>query len=992
MRFLNRSNQRPGWWSVALLAVLLASVAPLTSAQEVPLDFEESGDAMPDGTVTVTVVTTDDSTIDSVVWTQVYGVDAALTGADTATVTAALGTESAFKGMLIHVLEEPPITPEQLPPNVPPPGDEFYGGLQDRFEVVGLNHFALEEAGMVKFEVDVVTSSGTYQTTYSVHAHLPWKVATGLVNVPIGRTVLMQGKTQDIYDWVMTPADGSAATLMDARTQNPEFTPDVAGIYSLTVTDVAAEATVEIDVYAGTWLGIITGQDAAGNPTVDASCNTCHGETVAKWAATGHAEIFSNNLDTSTHYGEGCFDCHTVGFDPDVDNGGIDDASDYQAFLDSGLINNPGDNWATVLAEYPETARHANIQCENCHGPQEGEAHRQGVRGSISSNVCASCHGEPLRHARFQQWQLSKHADYELAVEEGQSGNCSRCHTGNGFLAWLPVLTGMEDGDPYANVEVTWTEDETHPQTCVTCHNPHDAGDLSGNDNNATVWISGDTPPLLAGFTATDVGRGAICMTCHNTRRGLRNDSNFDDIYRTSEAARAPHGGAQTDVVMGQNAYFTDAPDRGFHSNLQDTCATCHMEATDPPPDLAYNLSGTNHTFYASNDICASCHNLVTAEDVQGPTEEALDELQGMIEAEILALMDDVIAAGNSIDLGGAATITSTAAISEIMFTEYHGRQAIEVTMMDATVLGPMSMNDVEVVPTDEEPYDIYDDAAPFLPKSGWNYLLFHNDGSLGVHNPSWTMEIVEDTMEAIEEGGGSGPGPGDGANAVACTSDYVYWTEIAAAAPGLAGSLWRTDVVLLNQTDQTAMLEFILHQDSGDVTIDGNVNAGSQGVFEDIVGLMNITGKGALEICSDQPLQAIGRIYNLAEEGSFGQFLDGIDYSGMSEGDAGRLLGLRQMTDEFRTNITVTNSGMAEAEVEITLFSTDGTELETYSLMVGSGMVVQDIEPFKTRANAPDVGWGFARVLVVSGNGVITSASVVDSRTNDATTIPMKN
>jgi hypothetical protein len=59
---------------------------------------------------------------------------------------------------------------------------------------------------------------------------------------------------------------------------------------------------------------------------------------------------------------------------------------------------------------------------------------------------------------------------------------------------------------------------------------------------------------------------------------------------------------------------------------------------------------------------------------------------------------------------------------------------------------------------------------------------------------------------------------------------------------------------------------------------------------------------------------------------------------------------------------------------------------------MVGSGMVVQDIEPFKTRADAPDVGWGFARVLVVSGNGIVTSASVVDSRTNDATTIPMKN
>ncbi len=170
------------------------------------------------------------------------------------------------------------------------------------------------------------------------------------------------------------------------------------------------------------------------------------------------------------------------------------------------------------------------------------------VRGGISSDTCATCHGEPLRHARFQQWQLSKHADYELAVEEGQSGTCSKCHTGNGFLAWLPVLIGTEEGDINDPVEVTWTEDETHPQTCVTCHNPHAAGDVSGNDNNATVWISGDTPELLAGFTAMDVGRGAICMTCHNTRRGSAQRQHLGRNLRQGSCAspgrpdRYPHG------------------------------------------------------------------------------------------------------------------------------------------------------------------------------------------------------------------------------------------------------------------------------------------------------------------------------------------------------------------------------------------------------------------------------------------------------------------
>ena len=63
--------------------------------------------------------------------------------------------------------------------------------------------------------------------------------------------------------------------------------------------------------------------------------------------------IFTNNLNTSTHYGPNCFACHTVGFDPEVANGGIDDAPDYGDFLASGLLGNPDpNNWTTMLANY----------------------------------------------------------------------------------------------------------------------------------------------------------------------------------------------------------------------------------------------------------------------------------------------------------------------------------------------------------------------------------------------------------------------------------------------------------------------------------------------------------------------------------------------------------------------------------------------------------------------------------------------------------------
>ncbi|UCF95020.1 MAG: hypothetical protein JSW39_12995, partial [Desulfobacterales bacterium] len=605
-----------------LLAAVLACLAPASQAQTVNVTVEVTGDAVPGGILTATAIVDieDGSALQSISWTQIGGAPASINPTDAETVTVTLAAESVYKDELFHVLAEPPIGPEQLPPNVPPPPGEFPGGLQNRFQVVAVNPFALEEAGKVTLRAEVTTTSGIYEDVVEVHTALPWKVKSDIRNVGLGLPVLLHGRDQTAYDWVLKRRPYlSQATLLDAASQNPEFTPDLRGKYTVSVTDMTQGVTVNLDIFAGTWQGAITAQDADGRPLAG-NCTPCHFEggrapdQFSPWAQSGHAEIFTNNLNTNTHYGESCFPCHAVGFDREVANVGFDDVGDYLGFLNSGLINNPGDNWTTMLSEFPKNAQFANIQCENCHGPQSGGGHIQrrpvsGLTGldprvQVSADVCATCHGEPLRHARFQQWQLSGHANYELAIEEGESGSCARCHTANGFLTWLPVLLGDEPGDPLDNITVAWTEDKIHPQTCPTCHNPHSNGSTSGTATNATVRISDNTPLLIAGFQATNVGRGAICMTCHNTRRGLRNDNvPFDD------PTRAPHPGAQSDVLLGQNAYFVDLGDidpvlgfppglPGSHATrtgpaddpraLVDTCATCHMVKTPPPDLLSY--------------------------------------------------------------------------------------------------------------------------------------------------------------------------------------------------------------------------------------------------------------------------------------------------------------------------------------------------------------------------------------------------------------------
>jgi len=221
----------------------------------------------------------------------------------------------------------------------------------------------------------------------------------------------------------------------------------------------------------------------------------------------------------------------------------------------------------------------------------------------------------------------------------------------------------------------------------------------------------------------------------------------------------------------------------------------------------------------------------------------------------------------------------------------------------------------------------------------------------------------------------------------------FVYWLEVAANLPGSYGSQWVTDLVLFNEALEPATVSLVLHAEDGQHTAPASVVAGAQGVFEDVVGgILQYEGKGPLEVRSTLSLRAAARTYNLATEGTFGQgfTLHTMD-QGLAAGNTAWLLELRQEHNRFRTNIAVANTGDADASVRIQLMATDGSEVHTYTHDLEPGELIQDLEPFARRAGRPDLGWGLARVEVMTGSGVVVSASVIDSRTNDATTVPMQ-
>jgi hypothetical protein len=721
-----------------------------------------TGDAEPDGTLTasVTVTPLDGSTVESLAWTS-HGIEVEVDDPAANSTAVTLPDLEAYKEHLLTVIDEAPKVRE---------------GLLNRFMVQPINPLDLEEGALVALTATVTTSSGEYTATAQTETSVPWKVTAGLQNVPVGETLLFQGKEQEDYDWALTEVpSGSTALLTDATTRNPYFTPDKTGKYTLTVTDTTVDPPVQVamNIYAGTWEGAISGIGTDGRP-LSANCTGCHNDVIAPdkftaWKRSGHAEIFTVNFDTPGHYSTACLPCHTVGFDTTVSNNGFDDVKDYQAFLDEYTTDGvnfhsaPG-NWANLVDELQSNtllqARLANVQCENCHGPNLTGLHHSGspdevLRFSTSATVCAVCHGEPPRHARYQQWLESGHANFEVAIAEGTNASCARCHSAQGFLQWYEA--GLPSSYTVPNPA---TADTVQPQTCATCHDPHYPGSASGNPNNATVRVIGSTPVLPAGFATTGDGRGAICMMCHNTRRGLKNDQ-AQPPSTTPATGQAPHPGAQTDVLFGQNAYLVKVGIRGKHSLISDTCANCHLEKTPPPPDLSYASGGTNHTFFASPAICVKCHNSIDGPTFQNIVQEQIDVVEGeFINAitEYTATVQDngfVITVSNVLPPGqpdGSPTVTVTIETTDAVafhdFTDLHGQQAISFSV-NGTEQGLAQLDSFKITP-DETAVSMfqYSHQGDLLERGGWNIELVKEDTSKGVHNPTFVFDILDATLD----------------------------------------------------------------------------------------------------------------------------------------------------------------------------------------------------------------------------------------------------
>lgn len=534
----------------------------------------------------------------------------------------------------------------------------------------------------------------------------------GLLNVGLGAPIYLEtqvpaGTAVTGIQWSLTGAPQGSAAQLTASILGPTvpiynpgdrsvfavagritLVPDLVGHYTVNVTVNTTGGDIQLSktLTGATYIGVGKVELEFHDPP---QCARCHPDKFSSWSGTGHASAMERKIDGIgvNFFGSSCLKCHNTGFDaaPAANNGGFDDIARMLNWIHPQPPQ--AGNWAAMPDELKGLS---NVQCESCHGPGDQHARSGGnpafISVSTSSGDCGQCHDSEPYHTKNSEWNLSRHAvttRYPTGSERRSA--CVGCHSGVGFI---DRIDGLAEGDRRVEYEAI---------VCATCHDPHDAA-------NPHQLRKVDGVTLMNGHEVTQGGNGRICMNCHIARQS-------GEEYAASYHSRfGPHYGPQTDMLAGANAieYGRHMPSSAHLFAVKDTCATCHMQEVDGASP-AKGLAG-GHTFKPhwdggtptdkSDDIhltqaCVDCHGQIASFDFPRQDFDRDGTIEG-VQTEVRGLLHDL-----------------------------------------AMYLPPL--NDPAVTVTSSY--------TPAQLKAAYNYLFVEEDKSYGIHNLSYTVNLLNASL-----------------------------------------------------------------------------------------------------------------------------------------------------------------------------------------------------------------------------------------------------
>jgi len=232
-------------------------------------------------------------------------------------------------------------------------------------------------------------------------------------------------------------------------------------------------------------------------------------------------------------------------------------------------------------------------------------------------------------------------------------------------------------------------------------------------------------------------------------------------------------------------------------------------------------------------------------------------------------------------------------------------------------------------------------------------------------------------------------------------------WILAASHAPGLQGSIWRTDLWVHAQTYGTGSATLIFcraGQDNTDAPeyelefADGENIVYVEDVVDHFLDIGGGSWLGAIHYVSSLPVQVYARVYSISPDGSetYGQVIEGIPTADMSL-DRGQtawrghqwMFAMKHTADNrYRVNIGMVNPTPVATLFLVSIFDATGNSPPGFNeteVMLPPFSMRQLSDPF-AETNGGEWSQYIARVLAEEpGSGAFGYASVVDNATNDA-------